>query len=95
MNQVTLHLREKVSIAETEDGTVLLDEQKGRYWQLNASAGQVLRVLLDRGTVEDAAADLAARYPVSAPDATRDVTELVDQLRAAGLLVPAPDGGVT
>jgi hypothetical protein len=88
---MTLQLRTNVSVAETDDGTVLLDEREGRYWQLNASAGRVLRILLDRGTVEDAAAELTARYPVSAPEATRDVTDLVEQLRAAELLVPGPE----
>ncbi|USA02001.1 hypothetical protein NCG97_17145 [Streptomyces lydicamycinicus] len=32
---------------DTDDGTVLLNERTGRYWQLNATGGQVLRQLLD------------------------------------------------
>jgi Coenzyme PQQ synthesis protein D (PqqD) len=92
---VTFQLREAVSIAETDDGTVLLDEREGRYWQLNPSGGQVLRILLDEGSVEAAVAELTAQNPVSAEEATRDVTALLDQLRTAELLVPGAAEGRT
>jgi len=85
-----LKLRAKVSISQTDDGAVLLDERGGRYWELNGSAAQVLRTLLDHGSVEKAVTALTDRYPVSVTDATRDVTELVGQLRSAELIVEEP-----
>lgn len=87
-----LKLRAKVSIAETGDGTVLLDERAGRYWQLNSSAARVLRTVLDGGEVEAAVIALTQRYRVSVEEATRDVNHLVGQLRAAELLIASAAG---
>jgi hypothetical protein len=85
---MTLQLRDGVSSADTEYGTMLLDEDSGRYWNLNPSAAAVLRRLLDGGTPEQAARELTERYQVDAETAGRDVRELLGGLRAAGLLRP-------
>lgn len=85
---MSLRLRAGVSIAETDDGTVLLDERSGRYWQLNSSGALALRLLLDGATPEEVAQTLVARHPVSRERAGDDVAALVESLRAAQLVTP-------
>jgi Coenzyme PQQ synthesis protein D (PqqD) len=83
---MTMSLRAGVSSAETDYGIMLLDEDSGRYWNLNPTAALVLRTLLDGGTPDQAADQLIERYSVEAATAGRDVRELLDGLRAAGLV---------
>jgi Coenzyme PQQ synthesis protein D (PqqD) len=83
---MTMRLRDGVSTAETDYGIMLLDEDSGRYWNLNPTAALVLRTLLDGGTPDQAAIELTERYSVEAATAGRDVRELLDGLRAAGLV---------
>ena len=83
---MTLRLRDGVSSADTDYGIVLLDEDSGRYWNLNPTAALVLRALLDGGTPAEAARLVTAQYAVDADTAGRDVRELVDGLRSAGLV---------
>ncbi|MEZ3180945.1 lasso peptide biosynthesis PqqD family chaperone [Streptomyces pimonensis] len=75
----------RVSTAETDYGTVLLDEQAGTYWELNPTATLVVRTLLDGGEVADAAAALVREFDVERAQALRDVEALVGDLCAAGL----------
>ncbi|MFD8495978.1 lasso peptide biosynthesis PqqD family chaperone [Amycolatopsis sp. NPDC059657] len=81
-----LRIRADVSIVDTEYGSVLLDERKGRYFQLNPSGALVVRSLLDGGSAEQAIGALVEEYDVAPPQARRDVTVLLDGLRSAGLV---------
>lgn len=81
-----MRLRKGVSVTETEDGTVLLDQRSGKYWQLNPSGALILSTLLEGGTPEAAADAVAARYPVDADRALADVRALLETLRAARLV---------
>ncbi|WP_242902122.1 lasso peptide biosynthesis PqqD family chaperone [Actinomadura terrae] len=83
---MSLRLRPGVSTTDTAYGTVLLDERSGDYWQLNPTAARVLRLLADGSTTEEAAATMAEEFDVDEPQALRDVTALVGQLRTAGLV---------
>jgi hypothetical protein len=83
---MTLRLRDGVSSADTDYGTILLDEDSGRYWNLNPTAALALRTLLDGGSPAEAARQLTERYEVDAGAAGRDVQELVDGLHGAGLV---------
>jgi hypothetical protein len=83
---MTIRLRKGVSSADTEYGVVLLDEDAGRYWNLNPTAASALRTLLDGGSPAEAVRQLTERYAVDAATAGRDVQELVDGLRQAGLV---------
>jgi DNA-binding MarR family transcriptional regulator len=83
---MTMRLRKGVSSADTEYGVVLLDEDTGRYWNLNPTAAVALRTLLGGGTADEAARQLTERYAVDAATAGRDVQELVDRLSEAGLV---------
>ena len=83
---MTLRLRDGVSSADTDYGTVLLDEASGQYWNLNPTAALVLRTLLDGSSPAEAVRQVTERYSVDAETAGRDVQELVDGLRSAGLV---------
>jgi DNA-binding transcriptional ArsR family regulator len=83
---MTFKLRDGVSSADTDYGAVLLDEDSGRYWNLNPTAARILRLLLDGGTPDQAVQELTERYSVDAGTAGRDLRELLDGLRSAGLV---------
>jgi Coenzyme PQQ synthesis protein D (PqqD) len=83
---MTLKLRDGVSAADTDYGMALLDEDSGQYWNLNPTAALALRTLLGGGTTAQAVQDLTEQYAVDADIANRDVEELLDQLRSAGLV---------
>lgn len=83
-----MKLRPLISVAETDDGTVLLDEKSGKYWQLNRSGAVILQTLLADGTPQDAADAVVARYPVDEARALADVQALIGSLTRAQLVVP-------
>ncbi len=75
-----------ITWAETEYGMVLLDEVRGRYWNLNPTGVTVLRTLLEKGDVNDAAEALVRDYAVDRATAGHDAGELLAVLCSAGLL---------
>lgn len=83
---MTLKLRDGVFTAEVEYGTALLDEDHGEYYNLNPTGALILQTLLAGGTTEAAARALTEQYAVDLDTASRDVQELVDELRSAGLV---------
>lgn len=83
-----MHLSPDVTMAETEHGSVLLDERTGRYWTLNVTGATVVRLLLDGGTVEEAVGVLRERHPGSAERVTADVDAFVRSLRDAEVMTP-------
>ncbi|MFD8544750.1 lasso peptide biosynthesis PqqD family chaperone [Streptomyces sp. NPDC059649] len=74
-----------VSTAETDYGTVLLDERSGDYWELNPTGTLVVKTLLGGGEERDAVDALVARFDIDRAQATEDVAALVRELRASGL----------
>ena len=83
---MTLKLRDGVSLADTDYGMALLDEDSGQYWNLNPTAALALRALLDGGTTVQAVQELTTQYAVDADTANRDVEDLVGELQSAGLV---------
>ncbi|AOR35711.1 hypothetical protein BFF78_35700 [Streptomyces fodineus] len=82
---MSLRFGDHVSTAETDYGTVLLDERGGAYWELNPTATLVVRTLLDGAEEADAAAVLVREFDIDQGQALRDVETLVQQLRSSGL----------
>ncbi|MFF6951119.1 lasso peptide biosynthesis PqqD family chaperone [Streptomyces iakyrus] len=80
-----LRFGDNVSTAETDYGTVLLDEQGGAYWELNPTATLVVRALLDGADEADAAAALVREFDIDQAQARQDVETLVRGLRESGL----------
>ncbi|WP_246204038.1 lasso peptide biosynthesis PqqD family chaperone [Streptomyces tailanensis] len=83
----TTKLRRHVSASDVEDGMVLLDERKGRYFKLNPSGALILRALLDGSSPDEVARVLVERYEVSEERAAADVDALTAQLADIGLVV--------
>ena len=83
---MTLKLRDGVSVADTDYGIALLDEDSGQYWNLNPTAALALRTLLDGGTTAQAAKELTEQYAVDADTANKDVEDLLVELRSVGLV---------
>jgi hypothetical protein len=83
---MTLKLRDGVSIADTDYGMALLDEDSGQYWNLNPTAALALRMLLDGGTTAKAVQELTEQYAVDPDTASKDVGDLVGELQSAGLV---------
>ncbi|GGV42641.1 lasso peptide biosynthesis PqqD family chaperone [Streptomyces spectabilis] len=82
-------LKPGVLLTETEYGIALLDQKNAEYWTLNPTAAMVLRTLLDGHGAEQAVEALTERYEDVDPElAVRDVTDLLDDLRSAGLITP-------
>ncbi|MER5261745.1 lasso peptide biosynthesis PqqD family chaperone [Actinosynnema sp. NPDC002837] len=83
-----LRIRDGVSTADTEYGTVLLDERTGDYWQLNPTGAEVVRLLLAGRTPDEAVQALTEQFEVDEPQARSDVETLLDSLRSADLVTP-------
>ncbi|MFK8907679.1 lasso peptide biosynthesis PqqD family chaperone [Streptomyces sp. YS-3] len=82
---MALRFAADVSTAQTDYGTVLLDERSGHYWELNPTATLIVETLL-AGKDETAAVDaVVAEFDIGRERARQDVTQLVGELRASGL----------
>lgn len=81
---MSIQLRQEVSFTKTEYGGVLLDEAKGTYWRLNPAGATVVRAMVE-GDTDNLVQQLVETFDVDAAVATRDVNELLVQLRGAGL----------
>ncbi|MDG9718004.1 lasso peptide biosynthesis PqqD family chaperone [Streptomyces sp. DH24] len=82
---MTLRFHTDVSTAETQYGTVLLDQRTGEYWELNPTGALVVRTLMDDGDETAAITALVAQFDIDHDRAEQDVTALVRDLRNAGL----------
>ncbi len=85
---MALRIRDGVSTADTEYGTVLLDERTGDYWQLNPTGAEVVRQLMAGRTPAEAVQALTEQFEVDEPQARNDVEALLDSLRSADLVMP-------
>ncbi|AVT37765.1 lasso peptide biosynthesis PqqD family chaperone [Plantactinospora sp. BB1] len=84
---MTWKLRDRVSWTPTEYGGVLLDATSGQYWTLNPSAAAVLASLLADGDPGHAAARLTEQFDGDPTVMAADVSGLIADLEAAGLVV--------
>ncbi|OKK02615.1 hypothetical protein AMK26_23690 [Streptomyces sp. CB03234] len=74
-----------VSAAETDYGTVLLDQRSGNYWELNPTGTLVVKTLLEGGDEAAAVDALVTEFDIDRARAEPDVTALVQELRTSGL----------
>ncbi|MGW0469479.1 lasso peptide biosynthesis PqqD family chaperone [Streptomyces sp. NPDC003027] len=82
---MALRFSADVSTADTDYGTVLLDERGGEYWELNPSGSLVVKTLMAGGDEADAVAALVGEFEIDLAQASRDVEALVQRLRTSGL----------
>ncbi|MEV8632930.1 lasso peptide biosynthesis PqqD family chaperone [Streptosporangium sp. NPDC051023] len=79
------HIRQ----VETDYGLVLLDEVRGEYFNLNPSGLTVLRTLLTSGDPAEAVEALLREFSVDQAVAEADVTDVMNDMISAGILVPS------
>lgn len=79
-----------VSVATIEAGLVLLDGDRGRYWQLNRTGAAMVSLLLEGRTPEQVAAALAEQTAAAAEQILPDVQALISQLCQARLMRSVP-----
>ncbi|MEV6973495.1 lasso peptide biosynthesis PqqD family chaperone [Kitasatospora sp. NPDC093806] len=82
-----VRLRDDVTLVATDYGAVLLDERAGRYYQLNPTGQLAAEHLLAGHGTDEIVAAITAAYDVTDEHAGADLLALVDQLRAAGLVI--------
>ncbi|MBB1244312.1 lasso peptide biosynthesis PqqD family chaperone [Streptomyces durbertensis] len=82
---MALRFRADVSTADTDYGTVLLDERAGEYWELNPTGSVVVRTLMAGGDEAAASDALTAEFDIDRARAEQDVAALLAELRASGL----------
>ncbi|MFF8610540.1 lasso peptide biosynthesis PqqD family chaperone [Streptomyces sp. NPDC015346] len=82
---MALRFGSDVSTAETDYGTVLLDQRSGDYWELNPTGTLVVKTLLGGGDEAAAVDALVAEFDIDRAQAEQDVTALVRELRTSGL----------
>lgn len=79
-------LTQTVSSTAVADGLVLLDERHGTIYHLNHTGTVALSALVDGGC-EAAVTALRSRYAITEDTARRDITRLLDELRARRLAI--------
>ncbi|WP_242911014.1 lasso peptide biosynthesis PqqD family chaperone [Actinomadura terrae] len=77
-----------VTLTDTGQGLVLLNERTGRYWSLNGTGRAVLLMLADGATPEEAVDSLTRQHPDFADRITSDVEALIKSLLAEKVLLP-------
>lgn len=83
---MTLRLAAAVQRVATEGGVLLLDEQTGRFFSVNASGAFVLDAMLAGASTADAASRLADAYGIDAERARADVSAFVAHLSNSKLV---------
>ncbi|MEU9287512.1 lasso peptide biosynthesis PqqD family chaperone [Streptomyces sp. NPDC048275] len=78
---MTFSLKPDVTETATEHGTVLFDQRRGRYFQLNPTGALVLHTLMSGASRERAAEVLRESYGIDADRAQADVAVLLETLR--------------
>ena len=78
---------DRVLVQKVAAETVLLDMDKGEYFELNQMGAGMLEQLRSTGTFELALAALQARYDVDGERLERDFGTLIAELEAQGLLM--------
>ncbi|MFD8499794.1 lasso peptide biosynthesis PqqD family chaperone [Amycolatopsis sp. NPDC059657] len=79
-------LRDHVSIARTEYGSVLLDQELGKYWQLNETGTLIAEELAAGSAEQEICGRLTAEYDIGAEQARADVDALIAELLAADMV---------
>ncbi|EPH46495.1 lasso peptide biosynthesis PqqD family chaperone [Streptomyces aurantiacus] len=82
---MALRFAPDITTAETEYGTVLLDQRSGHYWELNPTGTLVVRTLLEGGEEKDAVDAVIAEFDIDRAQAAQDVAALIHLLRTSGL----------
>ncbi|MER7452258.1 lasso peptide biosynthesis PqqD family chaperone [Nocardia beijingensis] len=76
-----------MSIAETDNGLVLLDGRTGTYWEMNHTGRLLVDAIRQRQKLNDLYQKISTEFDVDAADAEADIRSVLGQLIAEGLIV--------
>jgi hypothetical protein len=77
---------EDVLIRTVGDELVLLDLQKGVYYGLNATGARIWELLASGLSIDETIACLESEHHASRESLTRDVVDLIEELRERDLI---------
>ena len=80
----------RVVIQDVLSESVLLDMDRGEYFELNESGSRMLRALDRHGDPETALTSLLDEYEVSRETLSKEFTILIDELHSRGLIEKRP-----
>lgn len=72
-----------------DDGVVVLNPNDGKYFSLDDVGGRIWELCDGERSADEIAAVLAAEYDAPIADISRDVLELLHELRSEGLVADA------
>ena len=75
-----------VTLADADEGKILFDSRRGRYWHLNEVGIEVVEGLVEGRSVRDVAQAISVRTGAEESMVHSDCEQLVQELVAAGLL---------
>lgn len=81
-----MKLAKGVVIAEADEGMILLDGRRGRYWHLNETGLRLLRELISGKSLEESAARVATEFGADEYKVVQDCRTLVRDLAKAKLV---------
>ena len=84
-----LKISENVMSRQLGDDCVMLDLKSGTYFGLDPVGARVWHLLNDGKSVDEACAILAIEFDATREQIDADVSQLVKELAANGLVVPA------
>ena len=79
-------INQRFLVQDVVSETVLLDMNKGDYFQLNEMGSVMLKRLADLGDPEKVIASLLQDYEVSREELSRDLDELIQKMVTYGVI---------
>lgn len=86
MSQSLVRLRTGVVTQMIDGGMLLLDTERGTYYDLNRSGSLMLQQLLDGASVAQTIASVQAEFQIQDRRIAADLDSLLQQLQHAGLV---------
>jgi hypothetical protein len=82
-----MRIAKHISIAETNNGLVLLDGRTGSYWEMNQTGRIVIDAIRQEEPVNDLPKKISAQFDVDTDRAEDDIRSVLAQLITEGLIV--------
>ncbi|ACZ21387.1 hypothetical protein Sked_14510 [Sanguibacter keddieii DSM 10542] len=79
-------LSDSVAMTRTDYGYVILDTRKSKYFQVNAVAGEMLKLLASGRCVSDVAQSVADTYDIPGTRVLRDLEALISEALGACII---------
>lgn len=85
-DDTTVRLPDHALVLEVDDEAVVLNTNSETYFQVNDVGALLLRHMGDGSTVRELVDVVVGEYDVDRPTVANDLAELLDDLRARGLI---------